>query len=844
MMSILDEGPLDKYRKLVSIKEQEYKDEYIKQALQRLPILERTCLLLQIEGEFAIEDIADVVERSQEEVAAAIHDAREHVCQHYHDFVKQEISENDLSQLHPVGQMIQQEMVEPSPHRQSYKYPPRSLIPQGERVAVTHVSRSLPPLQVLKRATVSRMKQASPKLIFWISTAIFLLISGLFGIISIYAHKQIYTSNTLNIGKVPSLQINPHELSVGTTMTLTGDNFSPHASIGLMLDNAIPLKDTNGVRYTYADTTGHFTDTITVGNNWGIGSRMIRVEDPLTHKVASFPIRIDEQEASLRPPHLHLSANTLDFGSGDPTTNTPKALTLSNSGSGEINWQASTSETWLSVTPTQGNFTHDIPQQVTVAVNRSKLGTGSYNAQLHFTSNGGDPSLDISMQVTPLTAEHTALMQISPAVLSFTATDGSSPTTSQQITISNLGGQSMNWSASSEVRWLTVSPASMTIAPNNFAIVQVSVASGNLLPDTYTGTLTFTAQNSLGDRIVFSSRQQVVISVTVMPPCTLQVESALIDFSSAYDQPAPSAKQVNVTATGCSTATLDWTASSNQTWLTLNNTSGTTPGTLSFGVDVTGLAPDTYTGAIMVSSDAGTQTIIVRFILGPPSTAVISVNTPALYFNSILAPASPAAKTVLLTNTGEGVLHWQADTIANLDISWFDVTPTDGILPAHQTTALTVTIRSSTVLASGNYNGAISLSGTNDAGQSATGSPQNVLISYVVPAPPLLVTTPSSINISVSGTTLSSINLMNAGGSALNWSATLQSDAPSFISLSETSGLNLAAGAMVSFNVVVNTEGIASGQYQTSVTINATDPANDQPVNGSPATILITMIVT
>ncbi len=89
-MSTLDEGTLDNYRRLLSIKEGEYKDEYIKQALQQLPIFERTCLLLQIEGEFAVQDIADIVDKSQERVAAAIHDAREHICQHYHDLTEQE----------------------------------------------------------------------------------------------------------------------------------------------------------------------------------------------------------------------------------------------------------------------------------------------------------------------------------------------------------------------------------------------------------------------------------------------------------------------------------------------------------------------------------------------------------------------------------------------------------------------------------------------------------------------------------------------------------------------------------------------------------------------------------
>src|SRR2546430_5905871 len=42
-----------------------------------------------------------------------------------------------------------------------------------------------------------------------------------------------------------------------------------------------------------------------------------------------FPYTTLFRSVSLRPPHLHLSVNTLDFGSGDQATNSTKKLTLS-----------------------------------------------------------------------------------------------------------------------------------------------------------------------------------------------------------------------------------------------------------------------------------------------------------------------------------------------------------------------------------------------------------------------------------------------------------------------------------------------------------------------------------
>jgi len=92
-MSILEEEHFDPYHRLVNVKQDEYKGEFMRQALQRLPIFERTCFLLQIEGEFALEDVAEIMSESQERVASALCKAREHARQYYHELVRQEQQE-------------------------------------------------------------------------------------------------------------------------------------------------------------------------------------------------------------------------------------------------------------------------------------------------------------------------------------------------------------------------------------------------------------------------------------------------------------------------------------------------------------------------------------------------------------------------------------------------------------------------------------------------------------------------------------------------------------------------------------------------------------------------------
>lgn len=58
-----------------------------------------------------------------------------------------------------------------------------------------------------------------------------------------------------------------------------------------------------------------------------------------------------------------------------------------------------------------------------------------------------------------------------------------------------------------------------------------------------------------------------------------------------------------------------WTASSDQGWLKLGNTSGSTPGSLRITLDPSGLANGTYTGTVQLSSAAGSPRISVTLVV-------------------------------------------------------------------------------------------------------------------------------------------------------------------------------------------------------------------------------------
>src|SRR5205823_3602135 len=291
------------------------------------------------------------------------------------------------------------------------------------------------------------------------------------------------------------------------------------------------------------------TDTVVADAKWRAGSHIIRAEDSFLHKSASFTILVTGHSPSLRPGHLLISSTMLNLGSGDQATNSFKTLTLTNAGGGQISWQAAPTQSWLLISPENGTFASGESVQLTVAVDRSNLQPGAYAAQALFTSNVGQVTLSVNMNTTLLEPDHLPVLQLLPAVLSFTGTDGSQNPSAQVVTISNPGVLPFQWSttiSNSNGNWLSVSPQSGFVNKGASQSVVVGVNISTLLPGHYNAVITFTGQ---GAGTVKDSPQNVYVSLTVMPQCTLQVSPGNLSFTDVYLQPNPPAKVISLNGT-------------------------------------------------------------------------------------------------------------------------------------------------------------------------------------------------------------------------------------------------------------------------------------------------------
>ena len=397
---------------------------------------------------------------------------------------------------------------------------------------------STPPDLISVRSTPSKKPPRLPIRFFsWVSILVLLslLLGGVFGLAVSFGRG--FLAQATHTSRVFELKVTPSSSAIGGFITLHGTGFSPNRRIGLTRDTNITLFDTGGMNIIHADSQGSFSDPVIVDPSWEAGIHIIHAEDAILHKSASFTVFVTGQSMSLRPSHLLFSPNTIDLGSGDQATNTTQIVTLSNTGDGQINWQATATQSWLLISPKSGTLSFNQKMNVEVAADRSNLEVGAYVGGLVFTSNTGQETLPVKMIVTQLQPGHEAVMQLTPPLLSFTGTDGAANPQSQEVTVSNPGILSLQWSATSVTddgsSWLSLYPMSGTVAEGSSQPVTISVKTSTMLPGVYYGSITFASQGAIAAK---DSPQTIFVSLVITPQCSIQIAPGGLTFTSAYLQ--------------------------------------------------------------------------------------------------------------------------------------------------------------------------------------------------------------------------------------------------------------------------------------------------------------------
>ena len=187
---------------------------------------------------------------------------------------------------------------------------------------------------------------------------------------------------------------------------------------------------------------------------------------------------------------------------GGPFSPISQTYTLTNSGGTSINWTASGSQAWLSLSTTSGMLAPGASAVVSVSINSSAntLTEGIYSDTVTFTNttNGSGNTTRSAI----LTVNSSAPVP-GPGILTVTPTMGLSASGStggpfnpnyQAYMLKNTGQSSLSWTVRKVQSWTSLSAAGGILAPGVSTTITVSINTNAnaLAAGTYSDTVTFT----------------------------------------------------------------------------------------------------------------------------------------------------------------------------------------------------------------------------------------------------------------------------------------------------------------------------------------------------------------
>ena len=419
---------------------------------------------------------------------------------------------------------------------------------------------------------------------------------------STYSNYSDYTNNTIVTNMTRGVA-SPFTINLGGYPVSPGNSFN-QILIWIDWNQDGDFNDSGESVYTSPLGVGPFSGSITPPNSALLGGARMRIR---LHDTSDGPNstpcgtsnygEVEDYVINLQGPSLTVSSNALTIGA--PANSTASFGITSN-----VSWSISNPQpAWLSLSSSTGSNNGTITLTAT-----ANPGTTTRTATLVVSGIGVT-----SQTITVTQGASSALLTVSTNSLTIGAPANSTNTFN---IVSNTA-----WTTSSNQTWLTLSSGS----GSNNALMTLT-ASAN--PGTTTRTATVTvSSNGLPSQII-----------TV----TQDASSAFLTVSTTaltIGAPANSTNTFNIVS---NTA---WTASSNQTWLTLSSASGSNnalmtltatanPGTTSRIATVTVSANGLPSQIITVTQDA--------------SSAILTVSTNAL---TIGAPANSTNTFNIVSNT-------------------------------------------------------------------------------------------------------------------------------------------------------------------------------------------------
>lgn len=347
-------------------------------------------------------------------------------------------------------------------------------------------------------------------------------------------------------------------------------------------------------------------------------------------------------------PYIAVNPPAVDVQAKIGIDPTPVSLVAVNAGTGTL-WPPPSTPTfsaatdsggnWLSVSqPTGGSFNN--AAEVTVSIQSAGLALGTYTGKITVSSpTAANSPVNVPVKLL-VGATGGAVISVSPASLSFIAGLGADPQ-SQAFTINNAGTgglrPSVTWSTTDGGTWLIARATGGSFSASSTVMVSPNI--NGLLKGTYHGNIRVT------DPSAANSPVDVPVSLLVEDPKpVMQLNSDGFLFSAPTPGPFILKATLDIFIFNTGTGLLKWTATTNQSWLSLSATSGeaSVDSSIDMSVDTRGLNVGIYRAEIAVISNAvsGAATRTIPVVLG------IGVSLPELNAGGVVNGASFTSATV------------------------------------------------------------------------------------------------------------------------------------------------------------------------------------------------------
>lgn len=306
---------------------------------------------------------------------------------------------------------------------------------------------------------------------------------------------------------------------------------------------------------------------------------------------------------------------------------------ISNESDGPMDWTASETVDWFSVSPTEGTNNGTIT--ITIEANSGEEREG----EIIITAPAASPG-SMTVSVTQLCAD--PILAVTPA-----SHDVDNSAGNATFEIRNDGAGTMDWTVSENADWFSVSPTEGT--NDGMITISYDVNPG----EEREGKITITTPDASPTSMTVIVTQLCADPILAVTPFSRNVGHS--EGNTTFE--------VRNDGAGM----MDWTVSEDTDWFSVSPTAGTNEGTITINYDVNSGAE--RQGDITITAPNSSPTSVTVSLTQRSAIPMLFVNP-----DSRTVDNPGGITTFSILNTGAGVMDWTA--LENAD--WFSLSPTEG----------------------------------------------------------------------------------------------------------------------------------------------------------------------